>query len=527
MSRGLLGAATVVVALSLLPLAGLVWGVLQPPVNVLAPPASFGALWAQSHAAGLLARTLALALSVCAIAVPLGSWLAWVEQRSEYRGRSLLAVLDLLPLAVPSYLLAATLRESLGPGGAIGSALGLGSFTGFGPAWLTLGIVTTPYVQLLVASALAKSSASEQEAASLLGASATRIFRKVTLPRIRPAIAVAFVLTALYTISDFGAVAVLNCQVLTWRLYQAVNHQELARASILGCATLVATIPLLVAARLVQGRWTGPSAVANPRPLGRQPLGALTGTVTALAHTIVIGLGVALPVSLLATWIAQGSRAGLEFASLTEPFAHTAIAAFAGATFTFLIAIFPARATARHAARTWWIEQGTYATSALPGVMIGFGLLLFALGVARTVAPGTGLYAAILGSGVLLLLGYATRFVAEGYGPLKSAFAALDPRVEESARVLSASPWKRLREVLLPALAPGAAAAYVLLWLAVLKELPVTLLLGNATGLRTLSFRIYDRYEEAFLHDAGLAGLLLLTLALAGAVLTLRWRRHV
>ena len=71
------------------------------------------------------------------------------------------------------------------------------------------------------------------------------------------------------------------------------------------------------------------------------------------------------------------------------------------------------------------------------------------------------------------------------------------------------------------------AAAFVLALLAVLKELPVTLLLGGAMGVQTLAFRVWDRYREALFHDAGLAGLLLVGLALVALMGTLRWRRHV
>ena len=124
------------------------------------------------------------------------------------------------------------------------------------------------------------------------------------------------------------------------------------------------------------------------------------------------------------------------------------------------------------------------------------------------------------------MLGYSTRFVAEVFAPLRVAFLSLDPRQEESARVLGASTWKRWKEVTLPALAPGLTVAWVIGFNAIVKELPVTLLLGGATGLRTLSFRVWDRYNESLWHDAGLAGLLLVTLALGSVLMTLSWRRH-
>ena len=79
--------------------------------------------------------------------------------------------------------------------------------------------------------------------------------------------------------------------------------------------------------------------------------------------------------------------------------------------------------------------------------------------------------------------------------------------------------------MLLPAVAPGAAAAYLLLFLQLVKDLPVTLML-QPIGVQTLSFRVFDRYQDAFLHDAGLAGLALVTVALSGQLATLRWRRH-
>jgi ABC-type Fe3+ transport system permease subunit len=124
------------------------------------------------------------------------------------------------------------------------------------------------------------------------------------------------------------------------------------------------------------------------------------------------------------------------------------------------------------------------------------------------------------------MLGYATRFVAEVFAPLRDGFAAIDPRQIESARVLGAGPFKRARTVVLPAIGPGLAVSAVIGFNAIVKELPVTLLLGGATGLKTLSFRVWDRYSESMWHDAGVAGLLLVLLALIAAALTHRWRQN-
>lgn len=525
------GAVLVGITLPVLPLAGLVGEVLAPQRRAFAGAgADLRAILVDSRVPELFVHTLALAAVVCVVAVTAGTWLAWVEQRGRYPGRRALGVAGLLPLGVPSYVLAGALRETLGPGGTIGRPLGLGMFTGFWPAALALTLVTIPYAQLLVGSALARLPAAEEEAARTLGAAGWRCFRAVLLPRLRPALAFACLLTALYVVSDFGAVAMLDCPVLTWRLYLAVNHYRFDQALVLGLGVLAATVPLLVAVRALHGRagrTVARGGVANPRPPRRRRLGPLALALTYGLHGAVVGLGVVLPVATLAGWVLDGVAHGGALEGIGRPLVETLGVALIGGVATVLVAWTPAWVAARAGRRvSWWIEQATYLTSALPGVLLAFGLLLAALMVSRWWGGGS-LYGFLTGSGVLLVVGYCVRFLAEAFAGLKTAFLRLDPRQDETARVLGARSFRRFARVALPAVAPGAAVALVLVVMAVVKELPVTLLLGGATGLRTLSFRVFDRYQDAFLADAGAAGLALVALALATVVLTLRWRRHV
>ena len=102
----------------------------------------------------------------------------------------------------------------------------------------------------------------------------------------------------------------------------------------------------------------------------------------------------------------------------------------------------------------------------------------------------------------------------------------LSRREEESARALGAGFWKIKYRLVLPAIFPGVAAAFLITLLAIMKELPVTLMLGGSMGLQTLSFRMFDRYQDAFHPDAGWAGLSLIFLALMTVLVSLRWRHH-
>ncbi len=507
--------AGAIVALVLLPTLGLVAFYFDPPSLFAPPPLGIERLWPP------VLRSLGLAAAVSALSAALGTWLAWLEQRCAYPGRRLLSLLSVLPLAVPSYLLATILRESFAPRGFFGALLGRETpFAGFWPAVCVLALTCTPYVQLLVGAALARFPVAEDEAARSLGAGPWRRFRQLVVPRLRPTWAFALMVVGFYVISDFGAVAVVDCRVLTFELYNAKGARD---AVVIGAAILALVVPALVGLRLLHGRRTNLSSLSGERGGERLVLGPVARCAAWLTHGLVIGFGVLLPVVLLGRWVAGGLAHAAAFAPIGAPLLNSLVIAVGGALLTVLLAIVPAWSVTRGGGRAWQ-EHGTYLTSSLPGILVAVGLLQLTLALKRYARAGTGLWESLEQAGTFLFIGLAMRFVAEAYAALKPALLRLDPRTDEAARNLGAGPWRRLLRVNLPLLAPGLGAAGLLVFLAVAKELPITLLL-TPRGHPTLAFRIFDAQQEGSLPDVGLAGLLLLGLVLAMQLALMRWRR--
>ena len=105
-------AATALLVVS--PLIGLLVGLVNPPPDPYGMPIpSLAELLTRSRALQLLANSVILSVAVSVCAVLSGGWLAWAEQRLDYPGRRGLGVLSLLPLASPSYLVAATMAAEL------------------------------------------------------------------------------------------------------------------------------------------------------------------------------------------------------------------------------------------------------------------------------------------------------------------------------------------------------------------------------------------------------------------------------
>lgn len=511
-----------IVALVAVPIVGLVFAYLQPPGLVEPPPLDWSAVgW-------MTVRTLGLAAAVSCLSLLLGTTLAFLDRRMQYPGRVFLGVLCIVPVAIPSYLLAAIIRESFAPLGPLGELLGLqGTFSGMGPAIFVLTLSCTPYVHFLVSAALADFPAAEDEAARSLGAGFWRRFKVLLIPRLRPTWAFSLILIALYVVSDFGAVAVLNCEVLTWKLYEARGAQD---AYLLGFAMMLCVLPLLAVVRWMSGNKEPSRGQAKSREVARIPLKGWWVVGAVVSHGFLIGFGVLLPGVVLFQWVLMGLESSSQLMPVSEPLMWTSLYTTVGTIVTVSVALVPAWIVTRRASRRVgsWMENTTYLTSALPGVLLAFALLRLKLGLNRH-APvevaGTSLWDGLETAGVLLIVGYLMRFLAEAYAMIKPALLNMDLRQEESARSLGAGRLKVLTTITLPMIRPGLMAAFLLLFVSIAKELPVTLML-TPTGVQTLAYRVFNAQEEASFPDVGVSGLILVGLALGMQAMLSKRRRN-
>jgi iron(III) transport system permease protein len=508
--------AMCLLGLLLFPLYGM-WLWHEAPAGLFEPePVYMDRVWP------LVGRTLGLSVVVVGASLALGTLLAWAEVRIRYAGHKVWALLSLLPLAVPSYLLAKILREQMAPEGVLGSLLGQEeAFTGFWPAALCLTLTCTPYVHLLVAASLQRCPLGEEEAARSLGASSWRVLWTVLAPRLRPTWGFASVLVGLYVVSDFGAVAVLDCEVLTWRLYQAHSAQE---AVLLGSSLIGLVVPLLVLVRLIHGHTEDERALSLRQPERRRSKLGM-GTSVGLAHALMIGVGVLIPTCTMLVWVGQGLERGLDFADVLQPAGTSIYIAAVGAALTVGGALLLAVAGARlRGMPAMLADNAVYIASALPGILVAVGLLQLFLNL-RLDAPTVD-WASLRDAGVFLFAGLIMRFMSQGYAALKPTLLRLDQSQIESARSLGASAFMRFRTVILPHVTPSLLAAYVLLFLSIAKELPITLML-IPPGESTLAYAIFDANNEGIEQNIGLAGLTLLAIAFTLQLGLNRWRRHV
>ncbi|HEX2172349.1 MAG TPA: iron ABC transporter permease [Dehalococcoidia bacterium] len=504
--------------------AGLVAaGMLLPLIYLLIRAAQAGPdLWSlllRPRTFDLLLRsaglTAAVTLTAIAIAVPL----AWLTVRTDLLGRRVWAVLASLPLVIPTYVGGFALIAALGPRGLLQQALAgpfgvdrLPAIYGFPGAWLALTLFTFPYVLLTVRAALRGLDPALEEAARGLGHGGWSTFRRVTLPHLRPAITSGSLLVALYTLSDFGVVSLLQFETFTQAIYTQYQG-SLDRTLAAGFALLLVGLTALVlwgeAGTRGRARYhrstVGAVRRQAPRPLGRW-------RVLALAFAgLVIAVSLLLPAGVLIYWIARGVFFGARLQPIWQATGNSLLAsglAAIGAVVAALpIAILVVRYGGRSAAL---IEKATYAGFALPGIVIALALVFFAT---RVVTP---LYQTL----ALLVAAYVIRFLPQAIGGVRSSLLQVNPRLEEAARGLGRTPAKAIWDVTVPLIRPGVVAGAALVFLTSMKELPATLLLAPI-GYRTLATSIWTSTAEGAFAEAAIASLILiLTSAVPLALLT-------
>lgn len=461
-----------------------------------------------------------LALSVTGAGIALGVPLAWLTVATDLPGRRVFAVLIALPLVIPTYIGGYAIVSALGPRGALQDLLGhifgverLPELYGFWGAWLALTLFTYPYVVLSVQSRLRSIDPALEEAARSLGYGPWYTFWRITLPQLRPAIAAGGLLVALYTLSDFGAVSLLQFNSFSRAIYvQYRSAFDRDYAAALALLLVVLTSALLGGEIWTRGRVRYHRSTAGAvRARRRVALGVWRWPAVALC-SLVVGLALIMPVGVVIFWLVRGLQAGeplrLVWSAAWNSMYSSALAAVLAVFAALPVAILTVRFRSRLSSA---FEGIAYAGYSLPGIVIALALVRFA-------SQYTPLLYQTL---TLMIVAYVMRFLPQALGTIRSTLLGVSPNVEEAARSLGHSPLHVTLRVTLPLIRSGLLSGAALVFLTTMKELPVTLLLGPI-GFKTLATATWTATAEGFFARAAAPALLIIVMSALSMVLILR-----
>ena len=474
--------------------------------------------------------TLWLCLLVAAGVSLLGLSAAVAVTLFEFPGRRLLAWALLLPLAMPAYVVAYAYTDFLQYSGPLQNfqRLNLGLQGRIFPEVRSLGgaawvftFTLYPYVYLLARTALGERSANLMEAARLLGAPLRRRILAVALPLARPAVAAGVALALMETLADFGVASYFGIQTFSAGIYKA----WLAMDNRVAAAQLAALLLLLVALllgleRRAQSRLRfgqargGRSDTLDARPLRLRAAGIWLAWLVCGAPVL---LGFVLPVLfMLRPLLADGHSLPW------GPFVGWAINSLRLASISALLAVALALLLAFNLRRSPSLPaklavQLVGLGYAVPGAVLVVGLLL-PVGWLQTIYPHGGLAYYLTATSLGLVWAYLVRFSAVALQSVQSAYARIPASLDDSARMLGNRDGLLLRRVHWPLLRPSLAAAALLVFVDVMKELPATLVLRPFNS-DTLAVVAYQLARDERLGEAALPALALVLVGLLPVLL--------
>ena len=454
----------------------------------------------------------------------------------EFPGRRVFEWALLLPLAMPAYVVAYAYTDFLQFSGPLQTLLrGALGVQGrvfpevrnvVGAAWV-FTFALYPYVYLLARTALGERTVHLMEAARLMGAPLRRRMREVALPLARPAVAAGIALALMETLADYGVSSYFGIQTFTAGIYKAwLSMDNRIAAAQLATMLLVLVALLLKLEHRAQHRMrfavtkgaraSGSDAHAVPL-VGRQRAG-----VWLLCATPVL-MGFVLPVlfmlrPLTADWATlPWSRFGEWAFNSVRLGAITAALAVAVA----LVLAFNVRRSSHWAVRA--AAQLASLGYAIPGAVVVVGLLL-PVGWVQAWAPDWQVGYWVTATAVGIVWAYLVRFCAVALQALQSGYARLPNSLDDSARMLGASGLQTLARVHWPLLRRSVAAASLLVFVDVMKELPATLVLRPFNS-DTLAVVAYQLARDERLGEAALPCLALVLVGLLPVMLLSRTLR--
>lgn len=526
--------------------AGAVALAVAAPIAALVLTASAGSdeLWSHLAANVLpvaVRDTLVLLAGVGVLTALIGTGTAWLVAAHDFPGRRVLDWALLLPLAVPTYIIAYAYLDVLHPVGPVQTALrallGIESPRDFrlpdvrsmAGCVVLLGFVLYPYVYLTTRAMFLMQSANLIDAARTLGAGRGAVFLRVALPLARPAVAIGVSLALLETLNDIGAAEFLGVRTLTVSVYTTwVTRSDLPGAAQIAIAMLIVVVCVVLVERWARRQRRFANDAQHPRPLARQPLRGGRGVLALAACAFPILVGFVVPTWYLVDQTVERVRfAGVSSAIPAEALNTVTLSALATvlAVAFALVVVYAAR-VGRGAAPRLLVRTASLGY-AVPGTVLAIGLLPVITGIeavvdsgaSRFVGVSTGLF--LLGSGAAVVYAYVARFLTISAGSIEAGFSRVSPSIDAAARTLGAGAARTLFRVHMPMLRPAIATGALLVFVDCMKELPATLLL-RPLGFETLATHLYGEAVRGTYEEAAVAALLIVAVGLVPVIILTR-----
>lgn len=471
-------------------------------------------------------NSLYLVLVCSILALIFGISSAWFVSRFEFPLRKQLEWLLILPLAIPSYIVGYAYAGIFDYGGSLDllfrqmdfDFIRIDIMNKAGLAFV-LSISLFPYVYVSARAFFLNQANNLFEASKMLGVSEGKSFFKLMLPLARPAIVAGLVLVWMEVLNDYGAASYYGVNTFTTGIFRSWFSLEEPETAVYLSALLIAIIFALILFEKWQARKVKfTSAKTNSTQMQRR---VLTKPMKWLLFCVVflpVLLGFVLPLLQLIYWAVLTASTVFDLKFLItslQSFGIAMASSIITVFFALLLIYFSKWSTLRFIKNIARIGVLGYA---IPGAVIAIGIMLPTLALDKwliKILGDFGITSGFIINGTLIALfyAYAVRFLAVAYNPIDSTALKVDSSISDSSKVLGVGNLKTFFKIEFPLIKTGVFSAIILVFIDVMKELPLTLIL-KPYHIDTLAVKAFEYASDEMVMEASIPSLFIIFTAM-------------
>ncbi|MFC6039226.1 ABC transporter permease [Paenisporosarcina macmurdoensis] len=484
---------------------------------------------------GSFIRTSLILISATAVlTISIGLSLAWLIAQYQFPLRKFLKWALILPLSIPPFIGAYTYHGIVNYTGVIQTTLRDRFGMELNPAFFDImnlpgaifiyTMFLYPYVYTITRIFLSQQSASLIESARMLGKGPWRTFFQVVIPISRVSIIGGASLVVLEVLNDYGVVKYFGIQTFTTAIFQTWFGLGDIESSIKLAASLMGfVIFILVIEKVLRGRRQYSYSTTKVRPL---PLIHLKGWKAGLATTyglVILSLGFFIPIAQLVDWmiLTYGTIPMGEFLIYVKNSVLVAgISATAIMVFALIVGNFSRLVHGRVAKLLPKLSILGYS---IPGAVIAVAVVTAFIALDRFLVPvyqmvGISTTLVLSVSLIMLISAYIIRFFAIGYNSIESGYDKIGTDFRDASRLLGVGVTKTFFKVDVPMLKGAIISGFILVFIDILKEIPLTLIL-RPFNFDTLSTKAFQYASDEKIMEASQASLLIVGISALAIVI--------
>lgn len=459
----------------------------------------------------------------------IGTSLAWIMSIYDFPMRNLFKWGLILPLAIPPYIAAYTYNGLLNYTGVIQSFFRNNfemkvnqryfDVMNIQGAIFIFTLFLFPYVYIITKSFLEKQSSALIENARVLGRRPLDIFFSVVLPISRGAIIGGVSLVILEVLNDYGVVKYYGVPAFSTAIFKTwFSMGDIDSAVRLSAILMGFVLMILILEKLLRGRKKYSFTSSKVRPISRIRLKGLQSFLVFSYCFIILSLSFLIPTIQLLHWSTLTYKKILNIKFLEFMMSSLSVALIASVMVVVMAIIIANYNRINDNLLSKLYSKITVIGYSIPGAVIAIGVIVMFIsldnslyGVYKLFSPNTGKL--VLSTSILMLIfAYVIRFLAIGYNAIEVGFEKVGIKFFEASRMLGNGITKTFFKVDFKMIKPAIFSGLILVFVDILKELPLTLIL-RPFNFNTLATKSFEYANDEMIHEAAISSVIIILIS--------------